>query len=77
MGKIWNEKLPKVLKAEIGKNGVSSSLKIYPKLPAPLNLPFMFNWGYDRKWVKGVIIPEGAGGGLFGVVEVSCFWGRI
>jgi len=21
----------------------------YPKLPAPLNLSFMFNWGFDRK----------------------------
>jgi len=27
-------------------------VKIYPKLPAPLNLSFVFNWGYDRKWVK-------------------------
>jgi hypothetical protein len=24
----------------------------YPKLPAPLNLSFMFNWGFDQKWVK-------------------------
>jgi len=35
------------LQGQFGKGNT----QFYPKLPTPLNLSLMFNWGYDRKWV--------------------------
>jgi len=40
--------IPACLQARASKE----NNQFYPKLFTPLNLYFMFNWGYDWKWVK-------------------------